>query len=556
MKKIAIIFLSFALILSIFFIFTINSKYQELKNNIISSYFENHYYINNEEILDNSIIEKNGKILISYNTIKKYIDDEVTLSNSSTRVYFTLRNVEFNAGNTLVDRYIYDYLKSFNLPVIKANNNNYISYDMLSKFYKLRLLKYEKSSNVYVFTDGLKVAIIDKKTKITGRLDKSSITLDKLNTGEKVYLFNSKINENNEYNIIDKNGYLGYIKSENINSINSVDMSIVKKSDRIKKQSNLETVNVMWDQVGSYSKNKNLTDTNYLKGINIISPTWFKINVDGIVLNEASLDYVNRVHSDKKMVWALFSNSFNKDWTSKMFTNEEFKKNTIAQILFYSSVYNLDGINIDFENMNLSDKANFVEFTKELGALLDEYKVYSSLDVTVPGGSDAYSKVLDRKKLSENVDYIMLMAYDEFWASSKVAGSVASANWTEKGIVGTLEEVDTSKLVLGIPLYTRIWEETKLKSGKKVAKSSTLSVKNSSKYITDNNIDIKYDKVSQQNYGEYYKNDKLNRIWFEDSKSFDMRKNLKSKYNLKGYGFWSIEFIDENTWNEIYKIIE
>ena len=38
----------------------------------------------------------------------------------------------------------------------------------------------------------------------------------------------------------------------------------------------------------------------------------------------------------------------------------------IAQILQYAHVYDLDGINLDFENVYLDDKERLVQFVREL----------------------------------------------------------------------------------------------------------------------------------------------------------------------------------------------
>ena len=67
--------------------------------------------------------------------------------------------------------------------------------------------------------------------------------------------------------------------------------------------------------------------------------------------------------------------------------------------------------------------------------------------------------------LAESVDYVMVMAYDEHWGTSPVAGSVSSLPWVERGLQGILQEVPADKLLLGIPFYTRLWEIEYLEGG-------------------------------------------------------------------------------------------
>ncbi len=69
-----------------------------------------------------------------------------------------------------------------------------------------------------------------------------------------------------------------------------------------------------------------------------------------------------------------------------------------------------------------------------------------SIDITPPISiSENWSLSFDRKRLSQAVDYIVLMAYDQHWASSPIAGSVAQYSWVENSLIKVLEEVPNHK---------------------------------------------------------------------------------------------------------------
>jgi len=546
MKKVIGILFTIIFVLSIVFTIFFYKKYDELLNVVKSLEFQNHFYVDGDEVIDDLIVKKDEKVYLEYSLIKKYIDSEIKLSNSKSRIYFKIKN--YSTGINEIDKFIYKNMDTFNLPTMQTNNKYYVSLDILKKLYPIEFMEFKESGNKYIFVNSIKVGKISSKTSVYSNVNGYEFVVSKLKVNDKVRIMPSETG----INVIDNQGYIGYIDEKNMSTIETIKIEIGDNSYNPIIKNNLENINLIWDQVSTFSKNNNDIDVSYLNSIDAIAPVWFELNVEGIVLNESSIDYVNWIHKNNKMVWGTFNNSFNRDWTSNLFKNEEHSNRAIAQILFYSSFYKLDGINIDFENMNLVDKDNYVEFVRNLTSKLKIMNLYTSLDVTIPGGSDTWSKVYDRMNLSKYVDFIMLMAYDEYWASSKVAGSVSSKEWAEKGILNTLKEVPKEKLVLGIPLYTRIWEETKNSSGKITAKSKTLSVKNTKKYIKDNNIKIVYDEKTSQNYGEYFKDGKKIRIWFEDKVSSNMRKNLQKKYDLSGFAFWSIEFIDENSWNEMY----
>lgn len=60
-------------------------------------------------------------------------------------------------------------------------------------------------------------------------------------------------------------------------------------------------------------------------------------------------------------------------------------------------------------------------------------------------------------ELGKAADYIVMMGYDEHWAGSSIAGSVASLPWVRDGLLELMKEVPSHKIILGVPYYTREW---------------------------------------------------------------------------------------------------
>ena len=124
--------------------------------------------------------------------------------------------------------------------------------------------------------------------------------------------------------------------------------------------------------------------------------------------------------------------------------------------MFSPRLYKLDGLNLDFENFHYTYGHHYTQFVRELAPLCAEEGLVLSVAVSMVSEEPYWSKGYDRGALAEAADYIALMAYDEHWGSSPVAGSVASLPWVEQGIQRVLEEVPAHKLILGVPFYTRV----------------------------------------------------------------------------------------------------
>jgi spore germination protein YaaH len=189
--------------------------------------------------------------------------------------------------------------------------------------------------------------------------------------------------------------------------------------------------------------------------------------------------------------------------------------------------------------MYLEDQTAFADFIANASEMLQAADLTVSIDVTRPGGSDQWSKVYDRTRLGQSVDYVCLMAYDEFWGSSPLSGPVASLPWTEESIQMTLNEIPASKILLGVPQYMRVWEETKNSRGTYVKTGSKAITMNGLTQLKDDkSLEIQWDSASEQYYAEYYENDKKYRVWIEDETSMQSRLNLVETYELPGIAAW------------------
>lgn len=311
-------------------------------------------------------------------------------------------------------------------------------------------------------------------------------------------------------------------------------------------------INMTWEAV--YERKVDPSKIGPMPGVNVVSPTWFElIDGQGTIKGKADPAYVKWAHQQGLQVWALFSNGFEPDQTTEALSSVETRFAMIQQLLAFAEIYNLQGINIDFENVYTKDKENFVQFVRELTPLLHEQGLVVSVDVTPKSNSEMWSVFLDREALGRVVDYMMVMAYDEHWASSPNSGSVASLPWTEHSIKRILEEdgVPPSKLVLSMPLYTRIWTEKTGDDGKISVSSKAVGMDRVKQIIAEKKLEPKVDEQAGQHYVEYTEDGALQRIWIEDDLSIKARIELVRKYDLAGVATWQRTFQTASIWQTI-----
>lgn len=351
------------------------------------------------------------------------------------------------------------------------------------------------------------------------------------------------------------NGYTGYVRQKSVVTGEKRFVPELKLELSAAKQKwQSKTVNMTWEAV--YQVAPKPSSIGKLPGVNVVSPTWFSlVDGNGNVQSKADSAYVKWAHGQGMQVWGLFSNSFEPDLTSKALSSFENRLTTILQMLHYAKIYDLDGINIDYENVYTQDGDNLTQFMRELRPLAEEQGLIVSIDVTPKSNSEMWSAFLDRRALGEVVDYLVLMAYDEHWAASPVSGSVASLPWVRSSVTRILEEdgVPPSKLILGIPLYTRIWTETE-KDGKTEVDSKAIGMDKAQQILAEKKLKPRFSEETGQNYVEYEDKEGLHRIWLEDAESLKRRVELAKSLKLGGIATWNRSFASDDAWETLRQV--
>lgn len=189
--------------------------------------------------------------------------------------------------------------------------------------------------------------------------------------------------------------------------------------------------------------------------LNEVSPSYFDLNKDGsLLLNPVDTNLVNKMHQKGITVVPFLSNHWDRDTGRKALANKE---NLATQIVNAIKKYNLDGVNVDLENLTEEDRISYVSFVRELRAKLPTNKTLSVAVAANPNGwNTGWQGSYDYKELGNVADYIILMAYDEHYEGGE-EGPVASIEFVEDSIKYALKYISCDKLVLGVPFYGRYW---------------------------------------------------------------------------------------------------
>lgn len=512
------------------------------------------------QVYPDSYLTSNDQILLPFDFIKEKIDPTIFWDEASQSVIVTTKDKVLRMENDKLVAYLNKTPVNLRVPVQVIEGKKYVPYLPLESLYPFQMKHVSSTQIVTVEKNGDaiqqgKLAQLPDQSEQpiylrTGADKKHPVVAD-LQSGTTVDILKE---EGGWYYVQTADGLMGYLPKE-----------LVKLSDlrKVTVQTPEEKVNAPWKPLGEkislvwehvVSKNPNVAEIPVIQGLHVVSPTWFELVDNQATLgNKADAGYVKWAHSRGYQVWGLVSNGFNPDFTHALLSDFHMRDKFIRQVVQYANMYNLDGINLDFENVYLKDKELLVQLVRELTPYLHEQKLTVSMDVTIKSDSDRWSKFYDRAALASIVDYMAVMTYDEHWASSPVAGSVASLPWTEAGVKALLSEIPKKKLLLGVPFYTRLWKEQKQADGTIKVSSKAYSMPKIESWLAERNIKPVYDAKSGQNFASYTDpaDGATYKVWLEDESSIQKRIQLVHQYDLAGIAAWRRGFEKPEVWGTI-----
>ena len=521
-----------------------------------------HLIINNTNLtssdrLSNDVLIENGVIYLSEQDISRFFDSYLYYENKYNQ-YITTSNTKVATievgGNKMEVNGISTPISG---TIIERDGENgekivYLPFSEMKDVYNVEIQNIEETNIILIDSldreqitaEATKDFSVKLKTKFLSR------TIDKVKKGEQVVVI-SKTNDG-WAKIRTAKGKIGYVKTDKLQNEKRV-----RENMEQEQQIENEKISMVFDYYSESRVAPNRNGTT-ITGVNVVSPSFFVLKElgKGEIIDKVGTsgqNYIKWAKENGYKVWAMFANDSMIETTSEILNDYKVRKQTIENIVDLAVQYGIDGINLDFENIYKEDKDMFTRFVIELYPRLKDLGMSLTVDVTAPDGGDNWSLCYDRDALADNCDYLVYMGYDQNNASSSKAGPVAGYNWVRTNVNKFLgqEAVDSSKLILAIPFYTRIWTENE---AGELIDSDIVNMKDVDNVIKGR-AEKQWDEVTRQNYVEYTQGRNTYKMWIEDAASVKEKLLLANEKNLAGVAFWEKDRESEDVWNVINEVI-
>ena len=294
---------------------------------------------------------------------------------------------------------------------------------------------------------------------------------------------------------------------------------------------------VDWDPQSSYSLQKNIDK------LNMVLPEWFFIDPSTDTLRpQIDMTALDLMKKHQVRIVPLINNinekigegEFDGTIIHRILHNPEKKERLINDILKYLKKYQLQGINIDFEEFRENSDEPIIAFQKELYEKLHPQGLIVTQDIM------ANNEDFNVSALSAFNDYMFLMAYDEHYSTS-VPGAISSQQWIEKVLDQTAKEVPSEKIIVCVAGYGYDWADGD--------EASTVTYQQALANAKQYNATIDFNNHTYNNNYAYADAEGVkHHVYFTDAVTNFNTMRFADEYGTAGTALWRLGSEDERLW--------
>lgn len=510
--------------------------------------------VQNELIEDKGIV-LNGRPYVSTEVVKDYLNERFYWDSAENLYIYTTPDEMITAAVGESQYTVDKKSTAVDYQIIKVEDGvAYVALEYIKEHTALDYEYLEEPNRVQITCEYGETTVVDVKrnSEVRYRAGVKSPILTEVKKGDVLYVLEEPEEIEKWTRVRTADGCIGYIRDSKLKDEYTITTSTDFVEPEYSSLTKDYTINLAWHQVTNKDANntvlEKLADA---KGLTTISPTWFFIKDDnGNIQSLASQDYVNYCHQNGVEVWGLVENITYKDQIdiTSILNKTSSRQNLVTQLIAQAIQYDLDGINVDIEALPGEAGDGFIEFVRELSIMCRRNNIILSVDNYVPM---AYNQNYNRKEQGIVADYVIIMGYDEHFAGSEEAGSVASIGYVRNGIEKTLEEVPAEKVINAVPFYTRLWHT----DNDGDLSSSAIGMSSAAKTLANNNITPEWDEETAQYYGEFTNSEGFYQIWLEEERSIEEKAKLMKEYGLAGIASWRLGYEKDEIWDIILKYV-
>lgn len=283
--------------------------------------------------------------------------------------------------------------------------------------------------------------------------------------------------------------------------------------------------------------------------IDDISPFWYSTDASGRIYGTRNAELVRIAHEHNvRIIPSLHNVTDNPNVVATVLRNPALRARHIESIVDEVLTHNYDGIDIDYEGLDVTLRASYSAFIRDLGAALRQHD--KLLTVAVHAKASDYGGLggfQDWAEIGQHIDQLRIMTYDYHWRGSG-PGPVAPSYWIEAVTAYARSVVDPRKVLLGVHFYGYDWPP----SGQATARPWRIieEIINREK-ATVNFMERNSSGPVQESYFTYRSAQGRREVWFMTETGLASKIQTVQDRDLAGIAIWQLGYEQPEYWRVV-----
>ncbi|MBP1913827.1 LysM peptidoglycan-binding domain-containing protein [Lederbergia galactosidilytica] len=287
------------------------------------------------------------------------------------------------------------------------------------------------------------------------------------------------------------------------------------------------------------------------KYLTFIAPFVYSVKEDG-TLSSLQDEAVIQVANENQIVPMMCITNFSSTETGTalahhILSNQQLQNTLLDHIVQVMREKGYKGLNVDFENVQQSDREAYNQFLQGAVNRLHPLGFFVSTAVAPKTSSEQKGLLYeahDYEAQGRIVDFVILMTY-EWGYRFGPPQAISPINQMKKVIDYAVTVIPRNKIFMGFQLYARDWLLPHVEG----QEAETFDMQEALRRALKYKVAIQYDTVAQSPYFRYTdEQGKKHEVWYEDARSAQAKFDLVKQYHLQGISYWVLGYPFPQNW--------
>lgn len=290
-----------------------------------------------------------------------------------------------------------------------------------------------------------------------------------------------------------------------------------------------------WMFMNKYDADVIRTLKAHITELDVVAPVYYTVKANGEITGSDRDDVRSVLRGTAVRYIPVVRNEPRYEALSPLLNDVTTRRNLVERLAQLAIMNGYDGLNIDFEGVDATDRKGLTAFTALLTDRLRTAGKLSTLSVAAKprelttGWAGAY----DYAALGSASDYIVVMTYAYHEANDK-PGSTAPISWLKRTIEFAVSQIGANKVLLGVGLWGYDWNVTSggVAAGKTYAQTEEIMKRPGAVQG--------YSAEDESAWVKYWDNGDEHIIWYEDARAIKTKLQVAVDSKIAGFAAWRL----------------